>query len=141
MIHLIYKSSECQAFGSADLKRLLLRSRIRNRDVGVTGILVYLAGTFLQAIEGDAAAVDATLARIESDPRHGDLCILNRGVSLSRQRIFGDWSMGFADAAGVARVLHGFIGLEDDPGPPAFDAAQAFDFLLACSRAPVERPA
>ncbi|MEM7363377.1 MAG: BLUF domain-containing protein, partial [Pseudomonadota bacterium] len=36
---------------------------------GVTGMLLYHEGSFLQALEGDRAVVEALYERIEEDPR------------------------------------------------------------------------
>jgi hypothetical protein len=60
MFQLIYTSMEKQEFPSADLKHLLLTSRILNRQVDVTGLLVYQAGMFLQVLEGEEEAVQTT---------------------------------------------------------------------------------
>ena len=104
MFHLIYASREKQEFTAADLKTLLVRSRILNRQVDVTGILVYQAGMFLQALEGEEKAVQTTYARIEKDVRHGDVHVLHRNSSIDKQRMFGDRSMGISDANGTAQV-------------------------------------
>ena len=57
MFSLIYNSREKQEFSAPDLKTLLLNARIRNRELDVTGILIYYSGLFLQALEGEEAAV------------------------------------------------------------------------------------
>lgn len=137
MFQLIYTSKEKQAFSPSALKTLLMRARIRNREVDVTGILIYHAGMFLQALEGEEAAVRTIFSRIEKDTRHADIGVLRSIASVGKRRVFGDWSMGFADATGAAQILKGFIGLDSDPSLSALDETQAMDILKACSKEPL----
>ena len=134
MFHLIYTSKENQEFPAAELKKLLRNARLRNHHVGVTGILVYQGGTFLQALEGEEDAVRTIFARIEKDPRHGDINILHRTLSLGKRRLFGDWSMGFADAHGAAKILRGFIDVNKGLSLSNLDKARAIDILDAVSK-------
>ena len=93
LINLIYVSSGTQLFSEADLLALLERSRRNNEPVGITGMLLYHDGNFIQALEGEGQAVVATHARIAKDPRHNRLITLCK--TPIEQRTFGDWSMGF----------------------------------------------
>ncbi len=61
---------------------------------GITGLLLYHDGNFLQILEGEAEKVQATFARIAANPRHRNLQRLPP-VSV-HTRLFPDWSMGFA---------------------------------------------
>lgn len=131
MFQLVYSSRATQEFTPPKLKLVLINARLRNREVGVTGILVYHAGLFLQALEGDEAPVRAIFARIEKDRRHGDISVLRSDTTPGKRRIFGEWSMGFADANGSALVLKGFIDVKKDPGLTALDARRAMDILEA----------
>jgi len=137
MFQLIYASKEKQAFSPAALKALLMSARIRNREVDVTGILIYHAGMFLQALEGEEAAVRTIFSRIEKDTRHTDIGVLRSIASVGKRRVFGDWSMGFADATGAAQILKGFISLNSGPSLSALDETQAMDILKACSKEPL----
>jgi len=133
MYHLIYKSKATGEFSPSDLKTLLIRARMRNRDVRVTGILVYSGGWFLQALEGEQAAVEAIFSRIEKDPRHGNIIVVDRTPMVGKRRMFGDWSMAFADAAGVATVLKGFVDLKSGLALSDVEQTQALQLLKACS--------
>ena len=134
MYHLIYKSQATGEFSPPELKTLLVRARMRNRELGVTGILVYGSGWFLQALEGEQAAVAEIFSRIEKDPRHGNIAVLDRTATLGKRRMFGDWSMAFADAAGVATVLKGFVDLKSGLTLSDVDQTQALQLLKACSQ-------
>jgi Sensors of blue-light using FAD len=133
MFQLIYTSTEREDFSSADLKKLLMRSRLRNSEVGVTGMLMHHERRFLQLLEGEQAAVGGIFARIEADHRHRDIFLLHHGA-MSGERLFGDWSMGFADAGGAARILKGFIDLKNSGLTAALDKSRAIDILVACGR-------
>jgi len=134
MSQLIYTSRETQEFSPADLSKLLVRARRRNSAMGLTGMLIYQDGTFLQALEGGEAAVSEIFCRIEKDPRHGDLHVLHRSALLLGPRAFGESPMGFADAAGVAQILRGFLKIHKHASLSALDTASAIDMLEACGR-------
>lgn len=141
MFHLIYTSRETQQFGPAHLKKLLMGARMRNLEGAVTGMLVFHDGTFLQALEGEEAAVRLTFSRIEKDSRHRDITVLHRNASLGKRRIFGEWSMGYADATGAANVLKGFIDVGTGLTPEALDGVRAMEILKACSQPPLRESA
>lgn len=93
MIQTSYISSATEPMSTAALLALLQECRTHNADHGVTGMLLYGNGTFLQVLEGDERAVDALVARIREDSRHTDLQVLYRTPIDRRQ--YPDWSMGF----------------------------------------------
>lgn len=68
-------------------------SRRNNGRAGVTGALLFSAGRFGQVLEGPRAAVEATFERIQRDPRHGDISILQ--CDAVAERVFPGWSMAF----------------------------------------------
>jgi hypothetical protein len=133
MYQLVYTSIANREFSAADLKKLLLRARVRNKEAGVTGVLVFHDGTFLQALEGEKRAVIDIFARIEKDPRHRDVSVLHRGPG-QEQRIFGDWAMGFADFTGAAGILKGFVRLREPLKLNDLDSARAMELLTSCGR-------
>ena len=95
LIHIIYSSSAAGKFTAAEVRTLLDHSQRRNRELGITGILLYTQGSFLQVIEGEEETIDAMFARIRSDTRHhGVTLIIREAVS---RRSFPDWSMGYAE--------------------------------------------
>jgi Sensors of blue-light using FAD len=66
----------------------------RNRKVQVTGALAYDDLWFVQALEGEEAAVKSTFDRIARDKRHANTKIIK--FANVPARLFGEWSMGFA---------------------------------------------
>jgi hypothetical protein len=131
MHQIVYTSAATERFSSADLERLLLGARKRNRMLGVSGMLVFHAGTFLQALEGEKRAVSEIFASIASDRRHDNIAVLHRGPGFD-QRIFGDWSMGFADFTGAANILKGFVRLNEQLRIRQLDGARAVELLANC---------
>jgi class 3 adenylate cyclase len=68
----------------------------RNRELDVTGFLLYTDGVFFQVIEGDDGVIDSLFQRIRGDSRHhGVLCLDNRVGDFDRE--FADWSMETID--------------------------------------------
>ncbi len=95
MFFLVYVSSATRPFSGEDLRALLETCRKNNAELGVTGMLLYKDGNFMQVLEGDEDAVRGLYERIAADPRHGGELTLQEGHAEGRQ--FADWSMGFRD--------------------------------------------
>ena len=76
-----------------EIGRILEASRRNNTLVGVTGALMFNAGFFGQVLEGPLGAVEATFERIQQDPRHGDVALLQ--FTPVEQRTFESWAMAF----------------------------------------------
>ncbi len=141
MFHLIYTSQAAQAFSDADLKKLLLRARSNNEKLNITGMLIYHDRTFMQALEGDELSVRDVFKRIKKDARHTGVAVLRDQSSFGERRIFGDWSMGFANASSNAQVLKGFVDLTSGQDLLALNESEAMEFLSFCSRIPQSGPA
>lgn len=93
LIQLVYVSSAAKELDPKELEAILEISVKNNQRSGLTGLLLYSSGSFMQAIEGEATEVDATYARILRDPRHRGSIVLHREPISARE--FPDWSMGF----------------------------------------------
>ncbi len=70
LVQVAYVSQDNQSLTDADLRWLMSGSRRRNRNRGVTGMLVIDRPHFLQILEGPERAVAKTLASIQRDDRH-----------------------------------------------------------------------
>jgi Sensors of blue-light using FAD len=71
---------------------ILAQSRQHNLSGGITGILCYGGGVFLQAIEGGRQAINELYGHIQRDPRHTDVMLLEY-EEISERR-FSGWTMG-----------------------------------------------
>lgn len=103
MFFLVYVSAAETWFSATELHALLQGSRARNQQAGITGLLLYKDGNFMQALEGDEAAVRALHATIKADRRHHGVVTLDSGHQATRQ--FAQWSMGFFDLRTQAEAL------------------------------------
>jgi hypothetical protein len=115
MITITYLSTATVPFSPTDLNELLASSRLRNHRDGLTGAMFYAGGHFIQTLEGDEGAVEATYERIGRDPRHRNVYLVLREEI--ETRAFPDWSMGFETLdADQASNLPGFNDyLEGNP--------------------------
>lgn len=105
LIQLIYVSSSPDPQVSPiELERILQSAVRHNLAQGITGMLLYANGTFIQVLEGEEAAVDETFARVERDPRHTGVFVIDRAPI--RDRAFGQWSMGFKRLGQADAVSH-----------------------------------
>ena len=95
MISLTYMSTATAPFDMEARKLLLKESRENNHAAGLSGMLLYAEGHFIQTLEGPAESVDATYRRISRDSRHRDHIVALRDDVA--ERMFGDWSMGFEE--------------------------------------------
>jgi hypothetical protein len=104
---LVYGSIATRPLSSSELGELLRLAREKNARLRITGVLLYQDAAFLQALEGDEAAVRALYGVIAADPRHSRTTVVWSGNVASRS--FGDWSMGFASAADAhIRSIEGY---------------------------------
>ena len=94
MFYLIYVSSAVKLMKDDELLFLLQQSREKNYRLGITGILLYKDGSFMQMLEGEKQTVLELYRTIMSDERHKGLITVMR--SDIKGRSFEDWSMGFA---------------------------------------------
>ncbi len=91
LVRLLYASRAVDP-SPAVIDDILSASRQHNPASGITGILCYGGGVFLQAIEGGRAAVSELYGHIQKDGRHKDVeLLLFEEIS---ERRFGGWTMG-----------------------------------------------
>jgi hypothetical protein len=100
LIHCIYASRASASMREPAIQALLEHARLRNAVHGITGMLLFIEGSFFQVLEGDAASVDETYALIARDSRHDRVTQIIREPLA--QRSFGEWSMGFASVERAA---------------------------------------
>jgi hypothetical protein len=93
LIQLCYASVAAAPFDEPALLELLNKARVKNAHAGITGILLYGNGHFVQLLEGEAAVVDGLYAKIVQDPRHQQVFKVYRQEVGARD--LPDWSMAF----------------------------------------------
>jgi hypothetical protein len=88
----MYASRAVPAVDQEELVAILRKSKTNNPALGLTGVLCFSEGIFLQVLEGGRSAVNRLYNVIASDARHRDvelLCYEEIG-----ERRFAGWSMG-----------------------------------------------
>ncbi len=95
-----------------ELLAILQISRHNNTSRGLTGMLLYSEGSFIQLLEGEEENLDTTYHSILTDPRHKNVIKMLEGES--DKRVFPEWSMGFK--AATAQELKEFEGYVNPKG-------------------------
>lgn len=132
LIQLIYTSKNALHADDrgqlTNLREILETARRKNAEVGVTGYLIFDKAYFLQILEGDEAAVEATYARIAGDRRHAEL----RRVETRRiaQRAFGDWTMGAAMRSVDHQEVYLEHGISGPIDPAKLDGAKILSLAV-----------
>ncbi len=99
LVRLLYVSRLADASKPEHIEEILTTSRAHNPALGITGILCYGAGIFLQAIEGGRDAVSELYNHICKDTRHKDVVLLD--FEEISERRFGGWTMGQVNLAKI----------------------------------------
>ena len=161
LYRLVYASKNLLQGSDAEIaeavSQILIASQRNNATVDVTGALMFNAGAFAQVLEGPQQGVESTFERIQCDPRHGDVTVLQCGPA--ERRSFANWSMAFVgqsapgrarwegiaaasgfdlsrlDGDAVFAMLHGLV--LDEEGLPPMASALPTPAMAAGTLAPV----
>ncbi|MEL6268497.1 MAG: BLUF domain-containing protein [Chloroflexota bacterium] len=95
LITLIYGSTATREMTTEDLTAIMDWSESWNNSIGVTGMLLYKGGNFLQILEGEEEKVEELFKSISKDERHRSVSVIYRRPI--EERSFDDWSMGFVN--------------------------------------------
>ena len=130
---LVYVSATVRPLRRADLAQILRASRRRNPPLGITGVLAYADRAVLQALEGPAAAVEATFRHAAAAPRHHGVLVLYRAEA--EGRTFPDYAMGLYRAADLSDDGRPGDGRPGDgrPGDGRDHARSVFDLVAAAA--------
>jgi len=93
MFYLLYVSRETHKMTSKELREILAVARERNGQLGISGLLLYKNGRFMQFLEGPEDAVRSLMNKVSVDQRHQDVMVLQEDIAESRQ--FPTWGMAF----------------------------------------------
>jgi hypothetical protein len=90
---LVYLSTAARQVALNELMPLVDAARRRNQQEGITGVLLYSHGNFMQYLEGPACGLAKVYEVIMGDRQHRGIIELLREPIQSRE--FADWSMAF----------------------------------------------
>jgi len=100
---LLYRSRAIKTFNDLELQQLINAARVRNKAEGLTGLLVYHEGRFLQWLEGPVDRLERVWHSIREDHRHTDIALL--AESSIQTRRFGQNSMALANRHAGSKEL------------------------------------
>jgi hypothetical protein len=92
LVRLMYVSRAVPALDQEELVAILRKSRAANPAHGITGVLCFSEGIFLQVLEGGRGAVNRLYNKIAADARHTQVELL-RYEEIGERR-FAGWAMG-----------------------------------------------
>lgn len=139
MTYRIIYSSQAMADLSVDaLEEILVDARAGNEARGITGVLVYVEGVFLQILEGDKDAVLGLMDNITRDTRHSSVTVFHEAAV--DQPLFSDWRMAYLSAtpqqlavwaglAGTTTLDDILADVRDRPGRAAHVATGILEVL------------
>lgn len=114
---LCYLSTARGEVSDAGLQDVIDQARRANGPQDITGLLAFGGGVFFQILEGPEAAIEALLAKIQSDMRHAHLRVLQDRIVDTRD--FPGWPMAYRglepDGARLiaARLRHGPMSVRE----------------------------
>ncbi len=92
LVRLVYASRAVENIDQAELLAIVKKSKANNPALGITGVLCFSEGIFLQVLEGGRSAVNQLYNRIATDPRHRQVELMV--YEEIGERRFAGWSMG-----------------------------------------------
>jgi len=110
MFELLYTSVAPQSLSEDQLMDILINARIKNKELGITGLMIYHDREIMQILEGEKTAVKALFQTIYEDKRHTSVGVFYEGNI--KERAFNDWSMAFKslDEEAVKEITSGYEG-------------------------------
>lgn len=99
----MYCSRAATGVDGEELSLLLRQCRSHNGEAGITGMLCFSEGLFIQVLEGGRSAVNQLYQRILADPRHHDVVLLV--YDEISQRRFAGWTMGQVNMARINTAM------------------------------------
>ena len=91
MFELLYTSLSPTGLTDAELVELLESARLKNKELDITGMLIYYDREIMQILEGEEEVVKALYNTISQDVRHTSANVFYQGDI--DERAFSDWSM------------------------------------------------
>lgn len=137
LYQIVYSSESVMPMETDELEQILEHARLSNSIHGITGVLVYAEGSFLQILEGDKETVEKLMEKIRRDLRHESVTVLREGEAASAR--FENWKMAYVGAtrdqvsrwAGLAGVISQNSAHPDDTAKELQRTTQFAQDILA----------
>lgn len=102
--NVLYCSHATPLMNAVELEKIVKSSQLNNPEKGVTGLLAFGGGMFLQWLEGPRVEVEALMTRLKSDPRHEAIVRLQVLDGLT-ERLYPRWAMQYAEPREIREIL------------------------------------
>lgn len=104
LCNILYCSHATSQMTEAELARILQTAQVNNPGQGITGLLVYGGGMFLQWLEGPREKVEALMDKLSQDPRHETIVRLQVLDGL-KERLYPTWAMRSVAPGEIHEIL------------------------------------
>ena len=104
LYNLVYCSRATAGVDASAVDDIIASARRHNPKHGITGMLVFGSGVFMQWLEGPHDNVTALMALLREDPRHQDIVQLSESEEV-RERLFPEWDMELVGSDHIREVL------------------------------------
>ncbi|MFK7790322.1 MAG: BLUF domain-containing protein [Phycisphaeraceae bacterium] len=129
--HLLYISEACHPMNRTELEAIRSVSMRNNARLGITGVLFYSAGQFVQLLEGDMELIHTMFMTIAADARHENVKLLT--LRPCERRVFAQWEMGLLDldkqSKARQRDLVELVKLADSADDSVFGSQMEMEIL------------
>lgn len=112
----------------SELRKITVSAGSNNRELGITGGLMFNRDYFGQVLEGDRASVSNLFCRIARDPRHRSVVIVE--ASAIDKRRFDRWAMGLAEKNETAEKLNSKYGFVHGFDPTQTSASEFSNYIF-----------
>lgn len=128
IFQLFYVSQANRNFDPAHIPNILAKAHSFNPTQGLSGVLMFRGGTFIQLLEGEEEKVRSLYRKIGTDPRHSNLLtIFERHTD---ERIFSDWSMAYKEIGTLdLRLINEILSWRALIGQEPVDEMKIMEFL------------
>jgi len=102
MICMVYISSAVLGLNDRQIASIVRTSQINNEQLGITGILLYNNGNFMQLIEGEEEKVEGLYEKVRGDRRHTGVTLLLKEAITHKN--FDNWVMGYRNIDNLKKI-------------------------------------
>lgn len=99
---MVYISSITFRLSDRDIANIVRASQVNNEQLGITGMLLYNNGSFMQLIEGEDEKVEGLFDKIRRDNRHKDVTLLIKENITHKN--FDKWLMGYRNLDALKKL-------------------------------------
>ena len=92
LYRLLYHSKASQKMKDSEIFSIIEKAQENNKQLNVTGLLLYIDDGFIQCLEGEEEVVKDLYRKISNDDRHEQARVVLQGNI--KERDFDSWNMG-----------------------------------------------